>query len=213
MSTAHIVLIEDHTMVRDLLGEAIRAIPGIALVASVGTALEGQAACLKHKPELAVIDWMLPDGSGLEIVRQCTPKLPRTRFLMVTSSDQGQIVRDAADAGVHGFVMKSLSMATLRLAIQTVLAGRSYFCPVSSQLLAESFGSDRTNTGPILTPREREILRCLAIGMGTKETASSLNLSAKTVSNYQTALKEKLQIHEPAGLVNCAIKHGMIKPP
>ena len=213
MSTARVVLIEDHTMVRDLLGEAIGALPGVALVAAVGTAAEGLAACLEHKPELAIIDWMLPDGSGLDVVRQVAPKLPQARFLVVTSNDQGQIVRDAAAGGVHGFVMKSLSMATLQLAIRTVLEGRTYFCPVSSQLLVESFRNDTTKTGPTLTPREREILRCLALGLGTKETAERLKLSAKTVSNHHTALKAKLQINEPAGLVHYAIKHGLVKAP
>ncbi len=213
MSPARVVLIEDHIMVRDLLGEAVGALPGVALVASVGTAAEGLAACLEHKPELAIVDWMLPDGSGLDVIRQSAPKLPQTRYLVVTSNDQQQIVRDAAALGVHGFVMKSLPMATLRLAIQTVLAGRSYFCPVSSQLLVESFRNDLPNTGPALTPREREILRCLALGMGTKETAEHLKLSAKTVSNHHTALKVKLQISEPAGLVHYAIKHGLVKAP
>ena len=213
MSTACVVLVEDHTMVRDLLGEAICALPGVALVASVGTAAEGLAACLAHKPDLAIIDWMLPDGSGLDVVRQSAPKLPQTRFLVVTSSEQEQIVRDAAAVGAHGFVMKSLPMATLRLAIQTVLEGRSYFCPVSSQLLAESFRTNTPDLGLTLTPREREILRCLAIGMGTKEIAEGLKLSAKTVSNYQTALKIKLQIREPAGFVHYALKHGLVKSP
>jgi DNA-binding NarL/FixJ family response regulator len=213
MSTARVVLIEDHTMVRDLLGEAIGALPGVALVAAVGTVAEGLAACLELKPELAIIDWMLPDGSGLDVVRRGAPKLPQTRFLVVTSSDQGQIVRDAAAVGVHGFVVKSLPMATLQLAIRTVLEGRTYFCPVSSQLLVESFRNDTTKTGPTLTPREREILRCLALGLGTKETAEHLKLSAKTVSNHHTALKVKLQISEPAGLVHYAIKHGLVKAP
>jgi DNA-binding NarL/FixJ family response regulator len=213
MSTARVVLIEDHTMVRDLLGGAIRALPGVALVASVGTVAEGLAACLKHKPELAIVDWMLPDGSGLDVVRQSAPRLRQTRFLVVTSSDQEQIVRDAAAAGVQGFVMKSLPMATLRLAIKTVLEGRKYYCPVSSQLLVESFRDDTPKTGPILTPRECEILRCLALGLGTKETADCLKLSAKTVSNHQTALKAKLQISEPAGLVHYAIKHGLVELP
>ena len=213
MSTARVVLVEDHTMVRDLLGEAIGALPGVALVAAVGTAAEGLAACLEHKPELVIIDWMLPDGSGLDVVRQGAPKLPQTRFLVVTSNDQGQIVRDAAAVGVHGFVMKSLPLTTLQLAIQMVLEGRTYFCPVSSQLLVESFRNDAMKTGPTLTPREREILRCLALGMGTKETAEHLKLSAKTVSNHHTALKLKLQINEPAGLVHYAIKHGLVKAP
>ena len=213
MSTARVVLVEDHTMVRDLLGEAIGALPGVALVAAVGTAAEGLAACLEHKPELVIIDWMLPDGSGLDVVRQGAPKLPQTRFLVVTSNDQGQIVRDAAAVGVHGFVMKSLPLTTLQLAIQMVLEGRTYFCPVSSQLLVESFRNDATKTGPTLTPREREILRCLALGMGTKEAAEHLKLSAKTVSNHHTALKLKLQINEPAGLVHYAIKHGLVKAP
>ena len=213
MSTANIVLIEDHIMIRDMLGEAISAMSGVKLVATAGTVAEGLAACLSHQPHLAVVDWMLPDGSGLEVARRGGPKLPHTRFLMVTSSEQEEIVRDAATAGVHGFVMKRLPMETLRQAIRTVLDGRSYFCPVSSQLLVDSFRHGTPESSSLLTPREREILRCVASGLGTKQIAEQLQLSAKTVANHITALKDKLSISEPAGLVNYAIRHGLVKIP
>ena len=132
---ARVVLIEDHTMVRQLLAHLVREDLGLNLVADCTTVADGCAALLREKPDLAIVDWMLPDGRGFDLVRQAGPKLPRTRWLFISSNEQGHLVREAVSLGVHGFVMKRSDLSTLRTGITRVLAGEKYYCSESSRLL------------------------------------------------------------------------------
>ena len=213
MTPAKIVLIEDHTMVRQLFAHLIKEELGHKLVADCTTVAEGSVALLKEKPDLAVVDWMLPDGRGFDLVRSCGPKLARTRWLFVSSNEQGHLVREAVSLGVHGFVMKRASLSTLRMAITKVLAGEKYYCPDSSRLLVEKMVDEGRTVAINLTSREREVLRGYAKGENPKALADKLGLTAKTVQNHLSILKEKLGLMEPAELVHYAIKHGYIEAP
>jgi two-component system, NarL family, invasion response regulator UvrY len=208
-----IVLVEDHTMVRQLFAHLVRAELGCILAADCTNVKDGTAACLREKPDLAIVDWMLPDGRGFDVVRAAGPELPRTRWLFVSSNEQGHLVREAVSLGVQGFVMKRSDLATLRAAIRAVLAGEKYYCPESSRLLVTTLTEESRMIGSNLTSREREVLRGFARGENLKDLADRLSLNSKTVNNYLTSLKEKLGIQEPAGLVHYAIKHGYIEAP
>jgi|HubBroStandDraft_6_1064221.scaffolds.fasta_scaffold63178_2 DNA-binding NarL/FixJ family response regulator len=215
MNPVRIIIVEDHTMIRQLLSDAVRIERDMQIVAAVGTVAGGITACLEHQPDLAIIDWMLPDGSGLLIVKQLKQhlNLKKMRFIMLTSNDEESLVQEANAAGVQGFVLKSASLETLREALTTVLAGRNFYCPESSKYLLPPAGGAVSPANDTLTPREREILCSVANGFGTKETAERLHVSTKTIANHLTALKEKLNIHETSGLVRYAIKHGWVDAP
>ena len=210
---SRIVLIEDHTMVRQLFAHLVRDDLGLVLAADCMTVAEGSAALLREKPDLAIVDWMLPDGRGFDIVRAVGPKLPRTRWLVVSSNEQGHLVREAVSLGVHGFVMKRSDLATLRAAITQVLAGEKYYCAASSRLLVEKMVDEGRTVGISLTSREREVLRGFANGENAKVLAEKLGINSKTVQNHLTLLKDKLGLQEPAELVHYAIKHGYIEAP
>ena len=212
-SPARVVLVEDHTMVRQLFAHLIKDELGLKLAADCTTVAEGSVALMKEKPDLAIVDWMLPDGRGFDLVRSCGPRLARTRWLFVSSNEQGHLVREAVSLGVHGFVMKRASLATLRTAITKVLAGEKYYCPDSSRLLVEKLVDEGRTVAVNLTTREREILRSFASGENPKLLADRLGLNAKTVQNHLSMLKEKLGLVEPAELVHYAIKHGYIEEP
>src|SRR3954463_14850654 len=92
---ARVVLVEDHTMVRQLLAHLVREELGLKLAADCTSVAEGTAALLREKPDLAIIDWMLPDGRGFDMVRKVGPRLPRTRWLLISSNEQGHLVREA----------------------------------------------------------------------------------------------------------------------
>ena len=211
--TARVVLVEDHTMVRQLFAHLVSEELGLKLVADCTSASEGTAALLREKPDLAIVDWMLPDGRGFDIVRAAGPKLPRTRWLFVSSNEQGHLVREAVSLGVHGFVMKRSDLATLRTAITRVLAGEKYYCPASSRLLVEKMVDEGNAVAANLTDRERAVLRSFARGENPKLLAGRLGLTQKTVYNHLSILKEKLGLHEPAELVHYAIKHGYVEAP
>lgn len=211
---ARIVLVEDHTMVRQLFAHLIRDELKLELVADCTTVDEGIAALLREKPDLAIVDWMLEHNRrGFEIVRTVGPKLPRTRWLFISSNEQGHLVREAVSLGVHGFVMKRSSLATFRTAIMKILAGEKYYCPDSSRLLVEKMVDESRAVAASLTPREREVLRGYARGENPKALADRLNVSSKTIQNHLTLLKDKLGLREPAELVHYAIKHGYIEAP
>jgi DNA-binding NarL/FixJ family response regulator len=208
-----IVLVEDHTMVRQLFAHLIKNDLALKLVADCTTVAEGTAALLKEKPDLAIIDWMLPDGRGFDMVRQAGPKLPKTRWILVSSNEQGHLVREAVALGVHGFVMKRSDISELRTAIRKVLAGEKYYCPASTRLLVDKMVDEGGTLAVNLTSREREVLRGYAAGQNPKVLADHLGVSMKTVQNHLTLLKEKLSLQEPAELVHYAIKHGYIENP
>ena len=210
---ARVVLVEDHTMVRQLFAHLVREELGLTLAADCTTVADGTAAMLREKPDLAIVDWMLPDGRGFDVVRAAGPKLPRTRWLFISSNEQGHLVREAMSLGVHGFVMKRSDLATLRAAIGKVLSGEKYYCPESTRLLVEKMVDEGSTVAVNLTRREREVLSSFARGENPKLLAGRLGLNAKTVQNHLTMLKEKLGLVEPGELVHYAIKHGYVEAP
>ncbi len=210
---ARVVLIEDHTMVRQLFAHLIRDELGLTLAADCTTVADGAATLLVEKPDLAIVDWMLPDGRGFDLVRSVGPKLPRTRWLFISSNEQGHLVREAVSLGVQGFVMKRSDLATLRDAVRRVLAGEKYYCPASARLLVEKMVDESRAVAANLTSREREVLRGYARGENPKVLADRLGVTTKTVQNHLTLLKDKLGLREPAELVHYAIKHGYVEAP
>ena len=210
---ARVVLVEDHTMVRQLLAHLVQQDLGLTLAADCTTVADGCAALIREKPDLAIVDWMLPDGRGFDLVRQAGPRLGRTRWLFISSNEQGHLVREAVSLGVHGFVMKRSDLSTLRTAITRVLAGEKYYCADSSRLLVEKMVDEGRTVAVNLTPRERDVLCGFARGENPKLLAGRLGLSSKTVQNHLVMLKDKLGLHEPAELVHYAIKHGHIEAP
>lgn len=210
---ARVVLVEDHTLVRQLLAHLVREDLQLELAGDCTTVAESAAVLAREKPDLAIVDWMLPDGRGFDLVRSLGPSLPRTRWLIVSSNEQGHLVREAVSLGVHGFVLKRSDLATLREAVRRVLAGETYYCPASARLLVDRMVDESRALGASLTPREREVLRGFASGENPKAMADRLGVSAKTVQNTFALLKEKLGLQEPADLVRYAIKHGYIEAP
>jgi DNA-binding NarL/FixJ family response regulator len=211
--TAKVLLIEDHTMVRQMLASLVSDQMKLELSADCTTAAEGGLAALKQKPDLVILDWMLPDGRGFDVLREVGSKLPRTRWLMVSSNEQGHLVREAVRLGVHGFVMKRSDLTTLRTAISKVLAGETYYCPTSSALLVGNLVGEGQASAANLSPRERVVLRGFASGENPKAMADRIGVSPKTVQNVLSTIKDKLGLYEPAELVHYAIKHGYIEAP
>ncbi|HQY06073.1 MAG TPA: response regulator transcription factor, partial [Lacunisphaera sp.] len=145
--------------------------------------------------------------------RQVGPRLPRTRWLFVSSNEQGHLVREAVSLGVQGFVMKRADLSTLREAVRRVLAGETYYCPASARLLVDRMVGEGQAIGVSLTTREREVLRGFARGENPKVLADRLGVSTKTIQNQLSILKEKLSLQEPAELVHYAIRHGYVEAP
>jgi DNA-binding NarL/FixJ family response regulator len=211
MKTARLVLVEDHAMVRDTFASRLRAEGGFTIAGEYGTVAEAIRGCLKAKPALVIVDWMLPDGRGIDVARKlATRKDGEPRFLVLSTAEKAAIVREALEAGVHGFVMKRWPYEVLREAIRRVLSGHTYYCPTSSELLVETL---RSEAGAAVRPnaREKRILQGLARGESIKEIAHNLEVNHKTIYHQCSALKEKLGIHTTVGLVRYAVQHGLVE--
>lgn len=205
-----ILLVEDHTLVRQLFAMLVRDHLGAGPAGEATTVAEGLALARRARPELMVVDWSLPDGEGARLVREFAPESPGTRWLVVSSREDEAMLRAALALGVHGVVLKQSPLEILLEAMRAVLAGETYYCPRSSRVLMKSIRADAPVLGDALTPRERDLLRGLARGLNPKEIAGELGASPKTVQNQISQLKDKLRVREPAGLVLHAQRLGLL---
>lgn len=202
-----VLIIDDTALLRGLLVEAVQMSPGHPVVADCATLADAIEACRRHRPDLVILDWCLPDGSGDALMRAITPELSETRWLVLSSRQNGRIVQTAIALGAHGFVMKQSDLATFREALARLAGGGIFYCPISSRVLLDALRSRPTGDG--LTERELEVLRHFAAGTNPKSIAAQLKISTKTVQNQLCAIRQKLGIQETAGLVRYAIHIGL----
>jgi two-component system nitrate/nitrite response regulator NarL len=203
-------LIEDHTLVRQLLAALVREHLQTDLAGEGISVNDGITLARRLVPDLMVVDWSLPDGNAADLIQSIVGEFPTIRWLIVSSHDDETVLRSALALGVHGIVLKQSPLETFLKAMKQVLAGGSFYCPRSSRLLVESLRSEAPVLGSALTLREREILRGLSRGLNLKEIADLAGCSVKTVQNQTSQLKDKLGIRDPAGLILYAQRNGLL---
>lgn len=211
MTPARVIIVEDHTMMRELFARLVRDQLGLEIVADCATVAEGASAILREKPDLTIVDWTLPDGTGADLVRQVKAKLPRLCWLFVSASEEGLPVSTALNLGVQGFVHKRSELDIFSKAVALLLAGKNYYCPVSAPRAIDRRIEETRAVE--LTPREREILCGIALGVNNKVLAGQLGVSPKTVLNHIATLKDKLGLFETAHLVYYAMEREYIEVP
>lgn len=202
---------EGQTLVRHALVEALRREGGIQVIGDFGTIKETLKSSLRLRPNLVITDWLLEDGKATDLVSTYSARNTSTRFIIISGIERSHTVKEALDAGVHGFVMKRSPYSVLVEAIAVVLGGHTYYCPTTSQILIESLRRNNDVGSSSLTPRERDILAGIARGEPVKAIAQRLGLSPKTVNNQLSTLKEKLGIRDVAGLVRHAVTIGIVE--
>ncbi|TDF83962.1 response regulator transcription factor [Pseudomonas sp. H9] len=208
-----ILLVDDHPMLR--LGLARLLMQGLEGVAVI-EAGSGEAALLKvaeQLPGLVIMDFDLPGISGLETTRRLRQRLPQLRVLFFSEHAQLGLVRQALDAGACGFVSKRAEPEVLLEAARRALCGQAYIeQPLATALAVQAYGGQAADVRlQDLTPREVEIFLMLAKGFSNQMIAQQLCLSSKTVSNYLTTLKSKLQVSSQAEMVHLAIEAGLLQ--
>ncbi|MBK8480543.1 MAG: response regulator transcription factor [Proteobacteria bacterium] len=177
------------------------------MVGTCGTGREALAALAPGRATLAIVDLVLPDVSGLELVRRLLSTLPALRILVVTAQERPAVVLEVFHAGVHGIVTKSTPLSELKEAARRVVAGRVYYCATTSSMLR--MHSRKPPPEP-LSPREQQIVRLVALGRSSKEIAAALSISPKTVANHRLRIGRKLQLGDIAGLTRYAMGRGWI---
>lgn len=208
-----ILLVDDHAVVRQGYASLLRALlPDVQL----REACDGEQALQRVQeeiPNLVIMDIGLPGISGLETTRRLRQRLPQLRVLFFSMHDELPLVRQALDAGAIGYLTKNSSPEVLVEAVKRTVAGHAYIeQPLATQLACNPTSADGLDPRlRELTQREFEIFVMLARGLPPRRIAEKLCISAKTLSNYQTLVKNKLQISSQAELVHLAIDSGVVR--
>ncbi|NDV62254.1 response regulator transcription factor [Puniceicoccales bacterium CK1056] len=207
-----VYVIEDQTILRQLVCRLVEELPECELAGQSGDGLEGYDACREIKPDLVIVDIMVPSLNGLEIVRQLRKDLPRVKLIIFSAYSSRERVQSAMKAGVNGIIHKNASIDELEEGIKRVLNNESF---MSSQILETlrdlMLNPHVTDSMEKLTTRERELLQLIAEGNTTKEIAAKLNISVKTADTHRTNVMNKLDIHDIAGLTRFAIQNGIVE--
>ncbi|QDP96870.1 response regulator transcription factor [Microlunatus elymi] len=189
-----IFLLDDHQVVRNGIAELLGSVPGFEIVGEAGTAAEAVGRILACRPDVALLDMRLPDGSGIDVCREVRAALPHTYCLILTSYDDHDAVLSAVLAGASGYVLKEVRTAGLVEAIRQAAKGISLLDPA---VIGEVMNRMQSQTGTdprlkSLTEREREVLDLIAEGLTNRQIGERLFLTEKTVKNYASSLFAKL---------------------
>ncbi|MGN6606915.1 MAG: response regulator [Jatrophihabitans sp.] len=191
-----VFLVDDHEVVRRGLADLLSAVPGMEVVGEAATAEQALSRIPASRPDVAVLDGRLPDGSGIDVCRDIRSSMPQTYCLILTSYDDEDAVLAAVLAGASGYVLKEVRGSTLIDSVRQVAAGRSLIPPeVITQVMDRvRHGSPADAKLAALTEREREVLDLIAEGLTNKQIGERLFLAEKTVKNYVSSLLGKLEM-------------------
>lgn len=207
MRALRVAIVEDQTIFRELLAEMLGGDDRYEVVAQLALGADALALLLDQPPDLLLLDVVLPDMSGLDVLARAAGKLKRTRTLLITASERPAVIQQALQQRVHGIVTKGTPLRELRVAIDEVASGGTYYCPTAARIVREVAGRP---VALALTTREREIVGLVAAGLSSKEIASRLGLSVKTVSNHRLRAMERIGVRNAAELTHYAIEQGLI---
>jgi DNA-binding NarL/FixJ family response regulator len=203
-----IVIVDDHASVRDMLCFILKREPNFEIVGEAGSGLQALQVCADVRPDLMILDLILPELTGTEVIRRMSEAHPAVRVLIYSGTFNQSLIIEALKCRPHGFVDKSETLQSLRDAIATVASGGSYFTKFAATFMSHPSSGCELESG--LTGREREVLQLVAEGRSSKEISTKLGVSCKTVENHRAHVMEKLHIHDVAGLTRYALRHGIV---
>ncbi|MFJ6085623.1 response regulator [Streptomyces sp. NPDC092369] len=191
-----VFLLDDHEVVRRGVHELLSVEDDIEVVGEAGTAADALVRIPATRPDVAVLDVRLPDGSGVEVCREIRSQDESVRCLMLTSFADDEALFDAIMAGASGYVLKAIRGTELLSAVRDVAAGRSLLDPVATARVLERLRDGGTARGDErlanLTVQERRILDLIGEGLTNRQIGEQLHLAEKTIKNYVSSLLAKL---------------------
>jgi two-component system invasion response regulator UvrY len=204
-----IMLVDDHAIVRAGFRRLLEQRSDFRVVAEAADAERAYALYVKHEPDVVVMDLSMPGVSGLETIRRIIGRQAAARILVFSMHEDASVAERAIQLGARGYVTKSNAPEVLATAVAEVMAGRLALSPDMAKSIAMLKLSSEGDPLQALTAREFEIFRLLVTGRPAIEIAKLLNLSAKTVANYHTLIKQKLNISSDVELVLLAQRQNV----
>jgi two-component system, NarL family, response regulator NreC len=211
MST-RVLIVDDHAVFRAGLKLLLDAEPDIEAVGEAGTAKDAIFQARSVKPDVTLLDVVMPGQSGLDVVPTLLHERPEMRVLVLSMQDDAEYVRQAFAAGASGYILKEAADTEVVTAIRQVAAGGRYVHPTLGARLvaAENAEARRAEEDP-LSEREHEILRLLALGHTNQEISARLYISVRTAETHRAHIMQKLRLSSRAELVRYALDQGLLE--
>jgi DNA-binding NarL/FixJ family response regulator len=206
--TIGVIVADDHAIFRQGLASLLQAEADITLLGQAADGAEAWGLIESLQPDVAILDLSMPEPTGIEVARRVEAAGIDTRVVLLTMYDDPSAVLQAQEAGVAGYILKDNSFEELVQAVHTVAEGATFLTPsIRAKLRAL-----QRNGRPVvaLSPREREVIRLIALGNSSKEIARLLGISPRTVDTYRNRLMEKLGLRSVADVVRYAVQAGMV---
>jgi two-component system, NarL family, response regulator NreC len=205
------LIVDDHAVVRSGLRLVLDAEEGIEPVGEAGTARDAVFEARATKPDVILLDVVMPDQSGLEIIPQLLHENPETKVLVLSMQDDPRYVREAFAAGASGYVLKEAADNEVVAAVREVAGGGRYVHPeLGARLVAAETEERRRAEEDPLSERESEVLRLLALGHTNQEIAKQLFISVRTAETHRAHIMQKLRLANRAELVRYALDGGLL---
>ena len=211
--TIRVLIVDDHAVVRTGLRRVLDAEEDIETVGEAPDAERAIYEAIESKPNVVLLDVMMPGKSGIEALPSLLQTVPDVRVLILSMQDDPRYVREAFDAGASGYVLKEAADTEVVGAVRAVAAGEQYVHPtLGARLVAADAEARRRADADPLSDREREVLRLLALGHTNQEIASMLYISVRTAETHRAHIMTKLGLGSRAELVRYALAEGLLEP-
>lgn len=212
--TVHVLLADDHPIIRQGLMRLLEAEPDMSVVGEAGDGLQAVQLAETLKPDVLVLDMMMPGLNGLEVLRQVKKRSPGTLNIVLSMQSADAYVVEALKCGASGYILKDSGPAEVVAAVRQVLQGQRFLSPKLSEKLIDAYiQSAEKSTADLyetLTDREREVLQMASESMTNAEIARRLSLSPRTVELHRSRMMNKLGLHNQTDLIRYAVKRGIL---
>ena len=213
MSKIRILLVDDHTILREGLRAFLRYHADMEIVGEARNGVEAAALVKQLRPDVILMDIAMPEMNGIEATRLICEMYPATKILILTQHEDPQYILQLLQVGASGYVLKDVLGIDLVAAVRTVARGESFLSPSVAKMLAQELrqtGNGKSSLPESLTPRELQVLEHVVRGKTNAQVAAALSISENTVAWHRTNLMTKLGVHSVAELVRYAIHHGLV---
>jgi two-component system, NarL family, response regulator NreC len=207
-----VLIVDDHAVVRTGLRRVLDGEADIQTVAEAPDAERAIFEAIESKPDVVLLDVMMPGKSGIEALPSLLQAAPDAKVLILSMQDDPRYVREAFDAGASGYVLKEAADTEVVGAVRAVASGEQYVHPtLGARMVAADAEARRRSDADPLSDREREVLRLLALGHTNQEIASMLYISVRTAETHRAHIMRKLGLASRAELVRYALAEGLLE--
>ena len=204
-----VMLVDDHTMVRRGLATFLKAFDDLELAGEAESAEAAIQVCAEVLPDVILMDMVMPEMDGAAATRAIRQKFPHVQVIALTSFKEGDLVKNALEAGAIGYLLKDVSADELVQAIRAAHAGRATLSPEATQALVETAKQPPTS-GPALTERELEVLTLMVEGLNNTQIAGRLTVSPSTIKSHVSNILSKLGVASRTEAVTLALRSRIV---